>query len=159
MRTLLVGILMIVGMLQAQAGELHLVVNGKAYHFSNRNYNEKNYGVGFEYDFKRKSNWIHFFNGSTFKDSLMNQSNYIGYGMKRRYKLENDPEGWHADFGFVVFLMTRKDMYDDHPFPGILPVASVGKQWFAINATYIPSVSPKHVSLLFFQIMFRVAEF
>jgi len=159
MRKLLIGILMLLGMTQAQASELHLIVDGKAYHFSSRNYNEKNYGLGFEYDFKRKSNWIHFLNGSTFKDSHKNQSNYLGYGMKRRYKLEDDPNGWHADLGFVAFLMTRKDMYDNRPFPGVLPVASLGKQWFAINVTYIPSVSPKHVSLLFFQLMFRLAEF
>ena len=148
-----------IGIVQVHADEFHLIVNGKAYHMTSRNYNEKNYGLGFEYDFAQSKNWITFINGSTFKDSLENQSNYLGMGMKRRYKLEKDPNGWHLDLGFIAFLMTRKDMYDNRPFPGALPMASIGKQWVAINATYIPKVSPKHVNLFFFQLMFRLAEF
>ena len=159
MRTLLTGLLLLLAMSQIHAKELHLVVDGKAYHFTNRNYNEKNYGLGFEYDFDQSENWITFINGSTFKDSLENTSNYLGGGMKRRYKLQDDPNGWHVDVGFIAFLMTRKDYHDNHPFPGILPIASLGKQWFAINATFIPKVSPKHVNLIFVQLMFRLAEF
>lgn len=159
MRTFFAGLLMLLLMTQVHADELHLIVDGKAYHFTNRNYNEKNYGLGFEYDFAPRKHWITFINGSTFKDSLKNTSNYIGIGMKRRYELEDDPEGWHADLGVIAFLMTRKDYHDNRPFPGALPVVSLGKQWFAINATYIPKVSPKHVNLLFFQLMFRLATF
>ena len=150
---------MLLAVAHAQADELHLVVNGKAYHFSSRNYNEKNYGLGFEYDFTAHKNWITFVNGSFFKDSFKNTSNYLGAGMKRRYDLQDDPNGWHADVGAFAFLMTRKDMHDNHPFLGVLPVLSVGKQWFAVNVTYIPKTSPKYVSLFFFQLMFRLAEF
>jgi hypothetical protein len=156
---LLSGLLLMLVLAPVHADELHIILNGKAYHMTNRNYNEKNYGLGFEYDFTPRKNWITFINGSTFKDSLKNTSNYLGGGMKRRFQLEDDPNGWHADVGFIAFLMTRKDMYDNRPFPGALPVASLGKQWFAINATYIPRVSPKHVNLFFFQLMFRVATF
>jgi len=159
MRGILIGMLLLVFTAQAQAGEFHVIINGKAYHLTNRNYNENNYGLGFEYDLAPRKHWITFMNGSSFKDSLKNTSNYIGVGMKRRYRLEDDPKGWHMDLGFVAFLMTRKDMYDNRPFPGALPVFSVGKKWFALNATFIPKVSPKHVNLFFFQLMFRVAEF
>ena len=102
MRTLLAGLLMMIGIVQVHADEFHLIVNGKAYHMTSRNYNEKNYGLGFEYDFAQSKNWITFINGSTFKDSLENQSNYLGMGMKRRYKLEKDPNGWHLDLGFIA---------------------------------------------------------
>lgn len=159
MRTLIFGILLLAVTAPAQADAFHIIINGKAYHLTNRNYNEKNYGVGFEYDMAPHKHWITFVNGSTFKDSLRNTSNYLGVGMKRRYQLQDDPMGWHVDVGFIAFLMTRKDMYNNRPFPGALPVMSIGKQWFAINATFIPKVSPKHVNLFFFQLMFRVAQF
>ena len=159
MRILIASLFLVLAVAEVQADELQLVVNGKSYHLTNRNYNEKNYGLGFEYDFTPRKHWIPFLNGSFFKDSLKNTSNYLGGGIKRRYQLQQDPNGWHADVGFFGFLITRKDYHNDHPFPGILPVLSVGKQWFAINATYIPKVSPKHVNLFFFQLMFRLAEF
>lgn len=159
MRTILAGLLMMMAVVQVHADEFHIILNGKAIHLSKGNFNEKNYGLGFEYDFAPRNHWITFINGSSFKDSNNNTSNYLGVGMKRRYQLENDPAGWHVDLGVIAFLMTRKDYKDDQPFPGALPVASVGKQWFALNATYIPSVSPKHKNLFFFQLMFRLAEF
>ena len=159
MRTILSGFLLLLAVAQVHADEFHVIVNGKAIHLSQGNFNEKNYGLGFEYDFAPRNNWITFLNGSAFKDSNNNTSNYLGGGMKRRYQLEKDPNGWHADLGFIAFLMTRKDYKDNQPFPGALPVVSLGKQWFALNATYIPSVSPKHKALLFFQLMFRLAEF
>lgn len=143
----------------AYADEFHVIINGKAIHLSGGNYNEKNYGLGFEYDFKPKNNWITFVSGSTFKDSNKQTSNYLGGGIKRRYELENDPEGWHVDLGVIAFLMTRKDYKNNSPFVGALPVLSVGKQWYALNATYIPEVTPKHKALFYFQLMFRLAEF
>ncbi|MBI1421896.1 MAG: hypothetical protein GC149_00435 [Gammaproteobacteria bacterium] len=159
MRTLLFGILLMLAVAPVKANEFHVILNGKAIHLSKGNFNEKNYGLGFEYDFSPKNNWITFINGSAFKDSNNNTSNYLGGGMKRRFQLENNPKGWHADVGWIAFLMTRMDYKNDKPFPGILPVASIGKQWFALNATFIPSVSPKHKNLFFFQVMIRVAEF
>lgn len=159
MRALLLTLLLIGASTLVHADELHLILNGKAYHMTSRNYNEKNYGLGLEYDFAPRKNWITFINGGFFKDSLRNTSNYIGIGKKRRYLLQDDPQGWHLDLGLIAFLMTRKDYHDNHPFPGALPVLSLGKQWFSLNATYIPKVSPKHVNLFFFQVMIRVATF
>lgn len=159
MRTILASLLLLVVAVQAHADELNLILNGKAYHMTTRNYNEKNYGLGLEYDFAPRNHWVTFINGSFFKDSLRNTSNYIGIGKRRRFLLEDDPKGWHLDLGYIAFLMTRKDYHNNHPFPGILPAASLGKQWFALNATFIPKISPKHVNLFFFQIMIRVAQF
>ncbi len=153
-------LILILGTLNmANADELHLVVNGKAIHLSKGNYNESNWGLGFEYDFTPRKNWITFVTGSFFKDSNNQTSRYLGGGMKRRYRLENNSEGWHVDAGVVGFLMTRKDFKNNDPFPGILPFISVGKSWYAMNVTYIPKVSPKYKALVYFQFMFRLAEF
>lgn len=144
----------------AVADELHVLLNGKAIHLQNGNYNEENWGLGINYDFPVRNNWINFLNASYFDDSNSQTSKYAGGGMKRRYLLEGkDKDGWHIDAGVIAFLMTREDYKDNQPFFGALPFAAIGKSWFTLNVTYIPSISPKHVSLFFFQAMVRVAEF
>lgn len=146
----------------AQSGvaeELHLILNGKALHLGGGNYNESNWGLGFEYDFEARGNWIPFANGSFFKDSNKQTSTYLGGGLKRRFLLEDNADGWHIDAGVIGFLMTRKDYKNNDPFPGALPFVSIGKSWYALNVTYIPKVSPKHKEIIFLQLMFRLAEF
>lgn len=141
------------------AEELHVVLNGKAIHLDDNNYNEENWGLGVNYDFNPRKNWVSFLNASYFKDSNYNTSKYAGGGMKRRYMLEKDPDGWHVDAGLIAFLMTREDYKNNDPFFGALPFVAIGSGWFTLNVTYIPEVSPKHKDLLFFQAMVRVAEF
>jgi len=143
---------------QSVAGSLNLILNGKAIHQQKKNFNEENWGLGFEYNFEEKKKWINFINGGFFKDSYSNNSNYLGGGSKRRFLLTDDINGWHVDVGMTVFLMTRKDYKNNRPFVGALPYLSIGTDKFAINATYIPSMSPKFVSLWFFQASFKVAE-
>ena len=142
------------------AQQLHVVINGKAYHFDNkRDWNEKNYGLGFEYDFAPRGNWIPLLTGSSFKDSNSHTSRYLGAGIKRRFLFGKDPKGLHLDVGVVGFAMTRRDYNNNDPFLGALPFVSLGNEFVAINATYIPKVHPKFVSLLYFQLMIRLAEF
>ncbi len=142
------------------ADQLHGIINGKAYHFDrSRDFNESNWGVGFEYDFEQSGNWIPLVTGSTFKDSNNQTSNYLGGGSKYRFMLGSGDSSWHLDAGVVAFLMTRKDYNNENPFFGALPFVSVGNEYVAINATYIPSVTPKFASLMFFQVMIKVAEF
>lgn len=141
------------------ADELHLVLNGKAIHLDGGDYNEKNWGLGFEYDFAPRGKWIPFIAGSSFKDSNKQTSRYLGGGFKYRYRLDADPDGWFVDGGLIGFLMTRKDYKDNDPFLGALPFVTIGNAWVALNATYIPEVSPKHKQLLYFQLKFRIAQF
>ena len=143
---------------QVMADSLNVIINGKAIHQQKKNFNEENWGVGFEYNFKEEKKWINFVNGGFFKDSFSNQSNYLGGGTKRRFLLTDDIKGWHLDLGITAFLMTRKDYKNNQPFVGALPYLSVGTDKFAINATYIPSISPKFVSLWFFQASFKLSE-
>jgi hypothetical protein len=140
------------------ADSINLIINGKAMHEDKRNYNEENWGLGFEYNFEEKDKWINFINAGYFKDSLENNSNYLGGGTKRRFLLADKKDGWHIDAGITAFIMTRKNFKNGRPFFGALPYASIGTDRFAINATYVPSVSPKLVALWFFQVSIKVAE-
>lgn len=142
------------------AGELHGIINGKAYHFDrSQDWNENNYGLGFEYDFEQQGDWLPLITGSSFKDSFNQTSLYLGGGVKRRFQLSKDPSGLHFDLGVVGFLMTRKDYKDNQPFPGVLPFVSLGNEFVAINMTFVPKVSPKFANLLYFQLMFKMVEF
>ena len=141
------------------ADDLHLVINGKSIHLSGQGYNENNWGLGFEYDFEPEGKWISLITGSSFKDSNKQISNYLGGGIKRRFLFGSDPDGMHVDAGIIGFLMTRKDYKNGNPFLGVLPFISVGNTWVAVNATYIPRVTPKSVPLLYFQLMIKMAEF
>ena len=144
---------------QINADELSIVLNGKAIHNGSGNYNENNWGVGFEYDFKPEKKWIPFVAGSSFKDSNDQTSNYLGGGYKYRIPLENDKDGWRVDLAVIGFLMTRKDYKNNDPFFGALPFIAIGTSRVMLNATYIPQVTPKTVSLFYFQLKFKLAEF
>jgi len=136
----------------AAADGLSLLVNGKALHLGvpeGKKYNEKNWGLGLQYDWDLKdSKWIPFATASEFIDSNKNPSYYAGGGALRRFEFGS----LHADLGAIGFLMVRKDFKSDRPFPGVLPVISVGTQSVALNITYIPKVEPKAVPLWFFQL-------
>lgn len=143
---------------QIFAESLNLIINGKAFHKEKKNYNENSWGLGFEYNFDEKDKWITFINGGFFKDSNSNNSNYLGGGMKRRFLLDDDKDGWRVEAGFTAFVMTRKGFKNGDPFLGALPYFSLGKSKFAINATYIPSISPKFVAVLFVQASYTITE-
>lgn len=140
---------------QIFADSLNLVVNGKAFHQQKKNFNEENWGLGFEYNFEEDKKWIAFINGGFFKDSNSNRSNYLGGGMKRRFLLTGD---WHIDGGLTAFVMTRKGFKNNDPFLGALPYISVGTKKIAVNATYIPSISPKFAAVIFLQVSFTLSE-
>ena len=122
---------------QIFAESLNLVINGKAFHQGNGDYNEDNWGLGFEYNFKEDEKWINFVNGGFFKDSTSNTSKYFGGGTKRRFLLTDDKNGWHIDAGVTAFLMTRKDVNNEQPFFGGLPFMSIGTSKFAINGNKV----------------------
>jgi len=65
----------------------------------------------------------------------------------------------HVDVGAVGFLMVRKDFKNGDPFPGVLPVLSVGTKNVAVNITYVPKVEPKAVPLWFFQLKISLNSF
>lgn len=143
---------------QIFADSLNLIINGKAFHEEKKNYNENNWGLGIEYNFREKKKWISFINGGYFKDSNSNTSQYFGGGVKRRFSLTANMDGWYIDAGVTAFIMKRKYYKSNDPFLAALPFLSLGKGKFAVNATYVPSMSPKFVSLLFFQASYKILE-
>lgn len=147
----------------AQADELHLIANGKAIHLESQpgtNYNESNWGGGFQYDFdKSDSSWVPFVTASGFADSNKNPSYYAGGGWLKRSDFSLAGTSLHTDVGLVAFAMWRQDFNGGQVFPGVLPVVSVGSERVAVNITYIPKVDPKMVPILFFQLKLKLSDF
>ena len=141
----------------AHAGDLSLLLNGKAIHFDGppgTKFNEANWGMGLQYDFDHTgSKWVPYVTGSGFLDSFSKPSYYAGGGYLRRWQLGRS---WHADAGGIAFLMTRQDFNGGRPFLGVLPAISFGTDRFSLNATYIPKVHPKMVALVFFQVKMKL---
>lgn len=143
----------------ASAGELSLLLNGKAVHLdtpAGLNLNESNWGAGLQYEYDRNGRkWAPFWMASGFIDSVNSPSYYAGGGYMRRWQLNKT---WHADAGWVAFLMTRQDFNNGSPFPGVLPAFSFGTDRVALNMTYIPKVYPKMVALAFFQLKIKLTN-
>jgi hypothetical protein len=130
-----------------QAANWDVVLNGKAFHInSERNWNEDNWGLGFEREFASHRRWVPFAVGNGFRDSMNHMSYMGGGGIKRRFR----PGGWmrnlHVDVGVVGFLMKRQNIRDGSPFPGLLPVISIGNQRAALNLTYLPHTAVSTVA-------------
>jgi hypothetical protein len=147
----------------ARAGEMNLIVNGKAIHFNEKpgvHYNENNWGAGFQYDFGGKTEpWVPFATGSGFSDSNGNPSYYAGGGVMRRYFFTEGASRLHADVGVIAFAMIRKGFKNGDPFLGVLPAFSIGSDNVSVNITFIPRVEPKAVPLLFFQLKINLNTF
>lgn len=123
----------------ATAGSLDVVINGKSYHVNSQyDWNEDNIGLGLEYELDSQSRWIRTVNANTFVDSLENMSYMAGAGLKRRFYETDRFGGLYVDAGIVAFLMSRKDIGNYRPFPGILPAVSIGNDYAGINLTYLP---------------------
>jgi Antimicrobial peptide resistance and lipid A acylation protein PagP len=141
------------------ADELHLLINGKAVHINapaGSHLNEKNWGMGFQYDLDPiDKKWVPFITSSGFEDSNKNPSYYAGGGVLRRFQGDT----FHFDAGIVGFVMTRKGYKNDEPFLGALPAFSAGTRRVSVNMTYIPKVEPKVVALWFFQLKINLGNF
>lgn len=123
----------------ANAGELSAVLNGKSIHLgAKEDWNEDNYGLGFEYEFASQSRWKSRLMANGFRDSNDEMSYMAGGGLHRNLFATNRLKGFYVDAGINAFFMTRKDVNDNKPFPGILPSLTVGNDYVGINLTYLP---------------------
>jgi hypothetical protein len=123
----------------ATAGQWDVVVNGKSFHVDgDRQWNESNWGLGFEHEFNPEARWVKLALGSGFRDSEDEMSYMGGGGIKRRFRLPVGNRRVHVDLGAIGFMMTRQDVDNNEPFPGVLPAFSVGTRQFAVNLTYLP---------------------
>lgn len=123
----------------AVAGTLSAVINGRSYHVSaTRDWNENNLGFGLQYDFASRSRWITSVSANGFRDSDEQPSYMVGASLHRRLIHSERLSGFYVDAGLTAFLMTRHDVRDNEPFPGILPTLSIGNRHAGVNLTYLP---------------------
>jgi len=126
----------------AAADQLNMIINGKSFHMgSDYRWNEDNFGMGFEYDFANRSQWIKSGIVNGFRDSLDNMSYMAGGGLRRRFFETEQLAGLYFDAGLVAFLMSRQDINDNQPFPGILPMITLGNRHVGLNLSYVPQMA------------------
>jgi len=123
----------------ATAGELSAIINGKSYHInSTYDWNEDNYGVGAEYVFSTESRWKKSVVANGFRDSNNKMSYMAGAGLHRRLIESKRLAGFYFDAGLTAFVMTREDVDNNKPFPGVLPTLSFGNRYAGFSLTYLP---------------------
>jgi hypothetical protein len=131
----------------ALANDWNVVLNGRAVHINaSENWNEQNWGLGFEREFATQSRWVPLVVGSGFRDSSNDMSYMAGGGIKRRFTMPELTGDLYVDLGLVGFMMTRRDFNNNQPFPGVLPVVSVGNSRMAVNVTYMPETAVKRIN-------------
>uniref|UniRef100_UPI00333FD89D lipid IV(A) palmitoyltransferase PagP n=1 Tax=Castellaniella defragrans TaxID=75697 RepID=UPI00333FD89D len=100
-----------------------------------REFNEGAWGGGYGRSiYDEDGNWqgLYFM---SFLDSHARVQAMAGYGFLNIADLSPN---WHVGAGYTLFLMSRKDINDYIPFPGVLPLVSVGYRKASVFATYIP---------------------
>lgn len=123
----------------ANAGEISTIINGKSYHLgASEDWNEDNYGLGLEYEFATESRWKKRLMANGFRDSNNEMSYMAGGGLHRNLYSSSRLNGLYVDAGINAFLMTRKDVNDNQPFPAALPSVTVGNRYAGFNLTYLP---------------------
>lgn len=131
----------------AAADQLSIIISGKSFHMgSDYRWNEDNHGLGFEYDFESRSRWIRSGIVNGFRDSLDNMSYMVGAGLRRRIFESDRLAGLYFDAGIVAFLLSRKDINDNQPFPGILPMITLGNRYAGLNLTYVPEIAVREIA-------------
>ncbi len=119
-------------------GSWDVVLNGRAVHMNaGHDWNEDNWGLGIEREFASTGPWVKMAVANGFKDSVGDASYMAGGGIKRRFDM-GARDGFFVDLGAVAFLMTRKTVNHNEPFPGVLPAATFGFERVALNVTYLP---------------------
>lgn len=123
----------------ALAGNFSAVLNGRSIHVdATENWNEDNVGLGLEYQFATESRWKKQVMVNGFRDSNEDMSYMAGAGLHRTLFASDRLDGFYIDAGINAFVMTRRDVNDNRPFPGAVPSLSVGNRYMGINLTYLP---------------------
>lgn len=100
-----------------------------------RSFNEKAWGGGIGRTLYDEDGDLHALYLMGFRDSHRNLETIGGYGFE---KIANLSENTRVGAGYTVFLTSRQDIANYIPFPGILPLVSVGYKRATLFATYIP---------------------
>ena len=132
---------------QSIAANWGIVLNGKAIHIdADRDWNENNWGLGFEREFNPDDRWVKLAVGGGFVDSQDAMSYMAGGGLKRRFRMPAIGQNFYIDVGAVGFFMTRRDIDKNRPFPGVLPTVTFGTRHVALNLAYLPGSAAHQVA-------------
>ena len=143
---ILVALVLAAASPRATAGEISAVLNGKSFHLgAAEEWNEDNYGLGVEYEFSSKSRWKPRLMANGFRDSNEQMSYMAGGGLHRTLYSTERLKGLYIDAGINAFLMTRRDINDNRPFPGILPSVTIGNDHLGVNLTYLPKKAVEEI--------------
>ena len=100
-------------------------------------YTEFPLGIGFGKGLMNESgNWEGIY-GMTFEDSHGIYQYMVGYGWIPMWNIGNSPD-WKYGVGATAFIMSRQDIMNYIPFPGVLPIASISYKDLSIQTAYVP---------------------
>lgn len=123
-------------------GNVDLYLTGYAWHNRStysrkelRGFNETSYGGGIGRSIYDEDGDWHALYVMGFKDSFRHFQPMAGYGFQ---KIVRPAPDLRLGYGFTAFMTSRRDMFGGVPFPGILPLVSVGFNKGTLFATYIP---------------------
>ncbi len=126
-------------------GDNILYLSGYSYHHRGTytaekiaGFNEQAWGAGFGRTLIDENGNSNALFGLAFLDSHNDVEAQVGYVREWRWQFA---EHAAVGAGFVAMLVSRSDMFNNFPFPAILPVASVEVKRVALMATYIPKLS------------------
>ena len=126
-------------------GSLSMILSGYAHHGRNtytreriNELNEKAWGLGFSKAIRTARDNEESLYGIAISDSHFSPQLMAGYAYQWMRPLS---EKYEAGLGVTALLISRKDYFSGMPFPGILPVASIGTRHSKLMASYIPRIS------------------
>lgn len=126
-------------------GEMSMLLSGYAHHGRNtytperiKELNEIAWGMGFSKAIRNKKDNEESIYGLAISDSHFSPQLMAGYAHQWMRPLGNRAE---VGLGYTVLLISRTDYFSGIPFPGILPVASIGTRSTKLMASYIPRIS------------------
>ena len=94
-------------------------------------------GIGFGKGLINESgNWEGIY-GMTFKDSHGIYQYMVGYGWIPMWNI-GDSNEWKYGVGATAFIMSRQDIMNYIPFPGVLPIASISYKNLSLQTSYVP---------------------
>lgn len=126
-------------------GDNTLYLSGYAYHGRNTysaekiaEFNEEAWGGGFGRTLIDENGNSNSLFGLAFLDSHSDVQAQVGYAREWRWQFTE-----HAALGagFVAMLVTRSDMFNNIPFPAVLPLASLEVHGVGLMASYVPKLN------------------
>jgi len=148
------------------ADEHRLLVSGfskheKSHDNNGKEFNEFNYGLGYEYNNFKDYNEAYFGgNFSVIKDSYDEWQYTLSASSNMRFKLN---QNFSLSFGVAAFLMYKKDNYKNNVykedadydlFVGAAPSSSLYYKDFSVSIAYVPSASFMNIDTVGFAIVY-----